>query len=156
VPVSSRPGPASPFPRTAPSGHSLQQTGTHPLHNFRRKSGNTGQIRQINQNHGFSTVTENFKGNLTPVINFSPLDGYAQFVHIDAYNSHKETFMRTTLNIEDALIEKAALLTGITEKTSLVRLGLQALIARESSKRLALLGGTEKNLMTIPRRRGGA
>ncbi len=64
--------------------------------------------------------------------------------------------MRTTLNIEDALIEKAALLTGITEKTSLVRLGLQALIARESSKRLALLGGSEKNLMAIPRRRGDA
>ncbi len=53
--------------------------------------------------------------------------------------------MRTTLNIEDALIEKAALLTGITEKTSLVRLGLQALIARESSKRLALLGGSENS-----------
>ena len=64
--------------------------------------------------------------------------------------------MRTTLNIEDALIEKAAHLTGITEKTSLVRLGLQALIARESSKRLALLGGSEKNLMMVPRRRGGA
>ena len=54
--------------------------------------------------------------------------------------------MRTTLNIEDKLLEKAAKLTGITEKTALVRLGLQALIARESAKRLAGLGGTEKNL----------
>ena len=62
--------------------------------------------------------------------------------------------MRTTLNIEDALIEKASKLTGITEKTSLVRLGLQALIATESSKRLARLGGTEKDLLLIPRRRG--
>jgi Arc/MetJ family transcription regulator len=62
--------------------------------------------------------------------------------------------MRTTLNIEDALIEKAAKLTGITEKTSLVRLGLQALIAMESTKRLARLGGTEKDLLLIPRRRG--
>jgi Arc/MetJ family transcription regulator len=61
--------------------------------------------------------------------------------------------MRTTLNIEDALIEKAAKLTGITEKTSLVRLGLQALISRESSKRLAGLGGSEKSLKMIPRRR---
>jgi Arc/MetJ family transcription regulator len=61
--------------------------------------------------------------------------------------------MRTTLNIEDALVEKAAKLTGITEKTSLVRLGLQALIARESSKRLAGLGGSEKNLQMPPRRR---
>lgn len=60
--------------------------------------------------------------------------------------------MRTTLNIEDNLLEKAAKLTGITEKTSLVRLGLQALIARESAKRLAGLAGTEKNLEMIPRR----
>lgn len=61
--------------------------------------------------------------------------------------------MRTTLNIEDELLEKASKLTGVTEKTSLVRLGLQALIARESAKRLAALGGTEKNLQAIPRRR---
>ena len=61
--------------------------------------------------------------------------------------------MRTTLNIEDNLLDKAAKLTGIKEKTSLVRLGLEALIARESSKRLAKLGGTEKRLDNIPRRR---
>lgn len=61
--------------------------------------------------------------------------------------------MRTTLNIEDNLLEKAARLTGITEKTSLVRLGLQALIAKESAKRLAGLAGSEKNLEMIPRRR---
>ncbi len=61
--------------------------------------------------------------------------------------------MRTTLNIEDELLAKAAELTGIKEKTSLVRLGLEALIARESAKRLAALGGTEKNLEMIPRRR---
>jgi Arc/MetJ family transcription regulator len=61
--------------------------------------------------------------------------------------------MRTTLNIEDSLIGKAARLTGITEKTSLVRLGLEALIAAESAKRLAKLGGTEKQLKPIPRRR---
>lgn len=61
--------------------------------------------------------------------------------------------MRTTLNIEDSLIDKAAKLTGVKEKTSLVRLGLEALIARESSKRLAKLGGTERNLDMIPRRR---
>jgi len=63
--------------------------------------------------------------------------------------------MRTTLNIEEELIKKAAKLTGVKEKTSLVRLGLQALIARESSKRLANLGGTEKKLEKIPRRRKG-
>jgi len=61
--------------------------------------------------------------------------------------------MRTTLNIEDELLSRAAELTGVKEKTSLVRLGLEALIARESAKRLAALGGTEKNLEMIPRRR---
>ena len=61
--------------------------------------------------------------------------------------------MRTTLNIDDQILEKASLLTGIKEKTSLVRLGLESLIARESSKRLARLGGTEKALRSIPRRR---
>ncbi len=61
--------------------------------------------------------------------------------------------MRTTLNIEDELIEKASKLTGVKEKTSLVKLGLEALVARESSRRLAKLGGREKQLKPIPRRR---
>ncbi len=60
--------------------------------------------------------------------------------------------MRTTLNIDDSLIDKASGLTGVKEKTALVRLGLEALIARESGKRLAKLGGTEKQLGRIPRR----
>jgi len=63
--------------------------------------------------------------------------------------------MRTTLIIEDKLIKKASKLTGIKEKTSLVRLGLEALIARESSRKLARLGGTEKKLETPRRRRTG-
>ena len=61
--------------------------------------------------------------------------------------------MRTTINIEDKLLKKASKLTGVKEKTSLVRLGLEALIAIESSKRLAKLGGTEKDLKKIKRRR---
>lgn len=61
--------------------------------------------------------------------------------------------MRTTLNIEDELLDKATRLTGVTEKTALVRMGLQVLIARESGKRLAKLGGTETKLNQIPRRR---
>ena len=60
--------------------------------------------------------------------------------------------MRTTLNIDDTLIEKASKLTGTTEKTKLVRRGLEALIALESARRLAALGGTEKKLRPIPRR----
>ena len=62
--------------------------------------------------------------------------------------------MRTTINIEEELIHKAAKLTGIHKETYLVRLGLEALIARESSKRLAKQGGTERKLRMIPRRRG--
>jgi Arc/MetJ family transcription regulator len=61
--------------------------------------------------------------------------------------------MRTTLNIEDSLIKKVSKLTGIKEKTTLVKLGLEALIEMESRKRLAKLGGTEKGLKMIPRRR---
>jgi Arc/MetJ family transcription regulator len=61
--------------------------------------------------------------------------------------------MRTTLNIDDQILKKASQLTGIKGKTALVRLGLEALIARESSKRLAKLGGTENSLRSIPRRR---
>jgi Arc/MetJ family transcription regulator len=63
--------------------------------------------------------------------------------------------MRTTLNIDDSLIKKASKLSGIGEKTALVKAGLEALIARESSRRLAELGGSEKSLRPIRRRRAG-
>ena len=62
--------------------------------------------------------------------------------------------MRTTLNIEDNLMDEASKMTGIETKTALVKLGLEALIARESGKRLAKLGGTQKHLEAIPRRKG--
>ncbi len=61
--------------------------------------------------------------------------------------------MRTTLNIDDKILAEAARLTGEKEKTSLVRRGLEALISLESAKRLALLGGSQKSLRAIPRRR---
>ncbi len=61
--------------------------------------------------------------------------------------------LRTTLNIDDSLFNKASKLTGISKKTYLVEKALKALIALESSKRLAKLGGTEKDLSSIPRRR---
>ncbi len=61
--------------------------------------------------------------------------------------------MRTTLNIDDEIVKKTTKLTGVKEKTSLVKLGLAALIARESARRLAELGGTEKTLKSVPRRR---
>jgi len=61
--------------------------------------------------------------------------------------------MRTTLNIEDALVERASKLTGIKEKTALIRKGLETLISLESSRRLAQLGGTEKKIQMPSRRR---
>jgi len=61
--------------------------------------------------------------------------------------------MRTTINIDEEILNRASELTGIKEKTSLVRLGLEALIALESGKRLARLGGSEKSIRPIPRRR---
>jgi Arc/MetJ family transcription regulator len=62
--------------------------------------------------------------------------------------------MRTTLNIDDDLLESASasVLTGVKEKTILVRSALKALIAQESAKRLASLGGSEPEIKTIPRR----
>jgi len=64
--------------------------------------------------------------------------------------------MRTTLIIDDSLLERARTLTGIQEKTALVRAGLEALIARQAGKRLAALGGTQPKLAKIPRRRPAA
>jgi Arc/MetJ family transcription regulator len=61
--------------------------------------------------------------------------------------------MRTTLNLDEALVKRASRLTGIDEKTALLRAGLQALIARASAQRLAALGGTERRLQPITRRR---
>lgn len=61
--------------------------------------------------------------------------------------------MRTTLVIDDALLAEAQRLTGTTEKTAVVRRALTALIELESSRRLALLGGTMPELQDVPRRR---
>jgi Arc/MetJ family transcription regulator len=61
--------------------------------------------------------------------------------------------MRTTLALDDELVAQAQALTGVKEKTALVREALKALIERESARRLALLGGTEPDLKLTPRRR---
>jgi Arc/MetJ family transcription regulator len=64
-----------------------------------------------------------------------------------------EVAMRTTLALDDDLLAEAQRLTGVTEKTALVREALRALIERESARRLARLGGSEPNLGAVPRRR---
>ena len=61
--------------------------------------------------------------------------------------------MRTTLNIDDAILKKASDLTGVREKTALVRMGLEALVTRRSGQRLAALGGTEPQVRAVSRRR---
>jgi len=61
--------------------------------------------------------------------------------------------MRTTLNIDDDLLREARRLSKLKEKTALVHAGLAALIARESASRLAALGGSERSLKPVPRRR---
>jgi len=60
--------------------------------------------------------------------------------------------MRTTLNIDDEIYRKASQLTGIKEKTSLLHEWLKALIAKESARRLAKLGGSSPKVKDIPRR----
>jgi Arc/MetJ family transcription regulator len=61
--------------------------------------------------------------------------------------------MRTTFNLDDDLLGEAQRLTGMTERTALIHEGLRALIERESARRLARLGATERSLRTPPRRR---
>ena len=61
--------------------------------------------------------------------------------------------MRTTLNIDDELMEEARRISGLTEKTAVVREGLMALIERDSARRLARLGASEPHLKPTPRRR---
>ncbi len=61
--------------------------------------------------------------------------------------------MRTTINLDDELVREAQRLTGVKERTALVREALRALIERESARRLARLGGSEPDLEAAPRRR---
>lgn len=61
--------------------------------------------------------------------------------------------MRTTLNIDELLLREAQRLSGLKEKTAVLHAGLEALIAREGARRLAVLGGSERRLRPIPRRR---
>ena len=61
--------------------------------------------------------------------------------------------MRTTLNIDDNLLAEAIRSTGKTEKTAVVRMGLEALIEREAARRLASLGGVMPDLKVSKRRR---
>lgn len=64
--------------------------------------------------------------------------------------------MRTTVNLDDQLLAQALELCGPLERTSLLREALQALVERESARRLAALAGSQPDLQPIPRRRSAA
>lgn len=74
----------------------------------------------------------------------------------DAYERCIFICMRTTLNIDNALITEATRLTGVKEKTSLVRMGLETLIQHEAAKRLAAMKGIAPEAFAAPRRRFGS
>ena len=61
--------------------------------------------------------------------------------------------MRTTINVDDELLNEARRMTGVKERTAMIHEGLRALIERESARRLARLGGSEPRLRPVPRRR---
>ena len=61
--------------------------------------------------------------------------------------------MRTTINLDQDLLDEASKMTGVSERTALLHEGLRALIQRESARRLALLGGTDPSAKAPPRRR---
>ena len=64
--------------------------------------------------------------------------------------------MRTTVTIDDDLISQASELTGISERSALLRMGLESLVRIESAKRLAALGGVDPDAKAGRRRRGNA
>ncbi|MEN0101142.1 MAG: type II toxin-antitoxin system VapB family antitoxin [Brucella pseudogrignonensis] len=61
--------------------------------------------------------------------------------------------MRSTINLDDKLLEKARLLTGTKETAALVRQALETLVRLETGKRLIALGGTMPDVEAAPRRR---
>lgn len=67
--------------------------------------------------------------------------------------SKEASAVRTTINLDDDLLEEARRITGVKGRTALVHEGLRALIERESARRLARLGGSEGQLLPVPRRR---
>jgi Arc/MetJ family transcription regulator len=71
----------------------------------------------------------------------------------DATFDAKEKNMRTTVTLDDELLAKAERYTGVKERPTLIRMGLEALVEREAARRLALLGGSDPRAKLPPRRR---
>ncbi len=66
--------------------------------------------------------------------------------------SREVSIARTTINLDDELLEEARRLTGIADRTVLIHAGLRALVERESARRLARLGGSDPDLLPVRRR----
>ena len=85
------------------------------------------------------------------------IDAYAEALNLASNDAicmpKQELGMRTTIALDDKLVAQAQEYTGLKEKSSLVHEALKALIARESGRRLALLGGSQPKLAVAPRRR---
>ncbi len=108
---------------------------------------------------GKSTLARTFESAARPYVTLDELDTSKDQERgrlTNAYIACILMHMRTTLIVDDELMERARRATGIREKTRLVRAGLEALISREAARRLAALGGTQPRLGTIPRRRARA
>lgn len=85
---------------------------------------------------------------------YSALESASDLASNDAVRRRLEGIhMRTTITLDDDLLAKAQAMTGLHEKSAVVREALKALIERESAQRLARLGGTEPKLKLAPRRR---
>jgi Arc/MetJ family transcription regulator len=69
------------------------------------------------------------------------------------YVERRGRIMRTTINLDESLLEEAMRMTGTRERTALIHDGLRALIARESARRLARLGGSDPGARAPKRRR---
>lgn len=61
--------------------------------------------------------------------------------------------MRTTVTLDDELVADAMELTGETDRSRLLRMALESLVAREAGRRLIALGGSDPNATAAPRRR---
>jgi Arc/MetJ family transcription regulator len=69
------------------------------------------------------------------------------------HDEMREGWMRTTVTLDDTLVARAEVLSGVKERGALLREALKALIERETARRLARLGGTEPDLTAAPRHR---
>lgn len=67
--------------------------------------------------------------------------------------SLRRKFMRIALDIDDKLLQSAARLLNVSDHSTVINAALQALVERESARRLASIGGSDPYINRVPRRR---